>query len=227
MFETVPTGAPLNPFGIAVDSHTLLFTWEEPMEELRNGIIRQYHINFTEVETERQMQAVSTTTTISLSSLHPYYTYHWAVSAFTVSRGPFTESQTIVTPEDGRNPVVTFKQMFHFVCAYITAPSGSPQMLTVVETGVINITLSWQNPLQEDRNGVILGFVVKLSSVSTRESRELTTVYTSITVVSLTPYTLYECVVAAYTSVGTGPFSSIILARTEPSSNYLCYLCLI
>ena len=101
---------------------------------------------------------------------------------------------------------------------FCTVPSGAPQMLMVTGTGVTNISLMWQQPLLTDRNGIILGFVVQLSSVSGRDTRELTTAYTNITVASLTPYTLYECVVAAYTSVGTGPPSSIIFARTEPTS---------
>lgn len=101
MFETAPVGAPLNPSSTVIDSRTLTFTWEEPLEELRYGIIRQYHINVTEIDTERQFQAVSSTTSISISSLHPFYTYRWAVSAFTIGGGPFSQFQTITTPEDG------------------------------------------------------------------------------------------------------------------------------
>lgn len=98
----VPAGAPVNPSGTTIDSRTLSFTWEEPLEEQQNGIIREYHINITEVVTGRQFQVVSTTTSISVSSLHPYYTYQWAVSAFTVGEGPFSPIQTMLTPQDGR-----------------------------------------------------------------------------------------------------------------------------
>ena len=76
-------------------------SWEEPAEELHNGIIRQYHINISEVDTGQQMQLVSTTPSISIASLHPHYTYEWSVAAFTVREGPFSEPQTISTPEDG------------------------------------------------------------------------------------------------------------------------------
>ena len=101
IFETAPAGAPLNPSATIIDSRTLTFTWEEPLEELRYGIIRQYHIDVTEIDTGRQFQAVSSTTSISVSSLHPFYTYRWAVSAFTIGGGPFSQFQTITTPEDG------------------------------------------------------------------------------------------------------------------------------
>ena len=98
----VPVSAPLNPSGMAINSRTLSFSWEEPAVEHHNGIIREYHINITEVDTGRTFQVVSSTTSISVSSLHPYYTYRWAVSAFTISEGPFTSIQTISTPQDGR-----------------------------------------------------------------------------------------------------------------------------
>ena len=92
-------------------------------------------------------------------------------------------------------------------------------MLTVTETEVTNISLTWQLPALEERNGIILGFIVRLSSVSLRtETREIITMYRNITVTALTPYTVYECVVSAYTSIGTGPPGSIVLARTEPTS---------
>ena len=102
-----------------------------------------------------------------------------------------------------------------------TVPSGAPQTLTVVGTGVTTISLSWQQPAPETRNGLILGYSVRISSVSSAETREITTVNTNLTVTSLAPYTLYECVVAAYTSVGAGPPSDIILAQTEPTSKIL------
>ena len=91
-------------------------------------------------------------------------------------------------------------------------------MLTIITTGVTNISLAWRQLPPEDRNGVIRGFIVRLSSVPSGESREITTVYTNITVTSLTPYTVYECVIAAFTAIGSGPPSSIVLARTEPTS---------
>ena len=94
-------------------------------------------------------------------------------------------------------------------------------MVTVVETEVTNISLVWQPPLLEHRNGIIQGFVVRISSISgAADTRQITTAYTNITVTSLTPYTVYECVVSAYTAVGTGPSSNIILARTQPTSNF-------
>ena len=69
-FDIVPTGAPLSLSATVIDSRTVLFSWEQPLEELRNGIIRQYHITISEVDTGRQLQLVSTAPSISIPSLH-------------------------------------------------------------------------------------------------------------------------------------------------------------
>ena len=99
-----------------------------------------------------------------------------------------------------------------------TVPSGAPQSFTAVSTGVTSISLSWQLPLLADRNGVIVGYRVSLSSVSSAETRTISTMDTNITVSSLSPYTTYECIVAAYTVVGDGPPSSIIIVQTQETS---------
>ena len=106
LWLTVPVNAPLNPTGVAINSRTLSFTWEAPPEEDRNGIVREYRVNITELETGRVFQMVSSTTSILVSSLHPYYTYQWAVAAFTVGEGPFSAIQSILTPQDGRTIAV-------------------------------------------------------------------------------------------------------------------------
>ena len=48
-------------------------------------------------------QRVSTTTSIEITSLHPFYVYEWRVSAFTVGEGPYSSISTVTTPEDGKN----------------------------------------------------------------------------------------------------------------------------
>ena len=68
----------------------------------QNGIIREYKVNVTEVETGRMWQLISITTSINVSSLHPFYLYEWIVSSFTIGDGPYTSVSTVMTPEDGK-----------------------------------------------------------------------------------------------------------------------------
>ena len=66
----------------------------------RNGIVTEYRINVTEVDTGRVSLLTSFTTSFVVQSLHPYYTYLFTVSAHTVATGPFSNSVRIRTPED-------------------------------------------------------------------------------------------------------------------------------
>lgn len=58
-------------------------------------------MNVTEVETGSRFDQIATTTFIEITSLHPFYTYEWLVSAFTVGEGPYTSPSAVTTPEDG------------------------------------------------------------------------------------------------------------------------------
>ena len=85
----------------AVTSTTVSLTWLPPPLFLRNGVIREYKINLTEVDTGRELVFYSSTTDITIPALHPSYTYFCRVSAFTVDYGPYTESFLFTTLEDG------------------------------------------------------------------------------------------------------------------------------
>ena len=95
-----PDMAPANLTGSAQDSTTLLLNWDRPTGP-HNGIIREYRVNITEVETGTVFQRVSLTTSLVVGNLHPDYTYQWRVTAFTVTEGPYSTTSSITTPEDG------------------------------------------------------------------------------------------------------------------------------
>lgn len=92
--------SPANLSAITQDSSTILLSWDEPSGR-HNGIIQEYRVNITEVETGRMFQHVSTTTSLTVMNLHPDYTYNWIVAAFTVAEGPYSNIMSITTPEDG------------------------------------------------------------------------------------------------------------------------------
>ena len=53
-----------------------------------------------------------------------------------------------------------------------------------------------------------------MSAVETGEEFQLTSTTTSYNVTNLRPYTTYQCIIAASTSVGIGPFSTIVTILT-------------
>ena len=89
----------LRPQQISPTSLTL--SWDPPLEELRNGIIQRYSIWITELETGRSIALTSESTTVNVTSLHPYYTYNCSVAAETSAIGPFSSPVVIQLPESG------------------------------------------------------------------------------------------------------------------------------
>ena len=103
VFISVPTSPPLNPAGVADTSRSLSLSWNPPPPGDQNGMLRHYIVNITEVETGRIIQHTTRgpMTSLQVPLLHPYYTYQWRVSAYTVGEGPYTNVSTLRTPEDG------------------------------------------------------------------------------------------------------------------------------
>ena len=87
---------------VAINATMLRISWEEPLTEERNGIITNYVINMTIVETGEQSQFTPTEHSIELNRLHPFYTYTFIMAAETVNgTGPYSTAFTIQLPPDG------------------------------------------------------------------------------------------------------------------------------
>ena len=98
-------------------------------------------------------------------------------------------------------------------------PSDPPQNLHLTASSSTRITASWQLPPADSRNGIITGFRLFYKR---KDSAEVSTTITitnqgSLTkaVTGLQKYTEYEFQVLAFTSVGDGPNSSVIVKRTK------------
>ena len=85
-----------------MSSTIITLFWDPPPADAQNGIITQYRINITEVQTGRSFTLFSSTTSVNVTSLHPYYTYNCAIAAVTtIGAGPYTSVITVVTLQDG------------------------------------------------------------------------------------------------------------------------------
>ena len=104
--------------------------------------------------------------------------------------------------------------MILFLIVFLTAPSGPPQAVAANVNDSRSIYVIWDPPTPEDRNGIILSYVINVTGVETGEQIQLTSGSESVNVTALTPYTTYFCIVAASTVVGSGPFSRGISIRT-------------
>ena len=85
------------------NSTTLALSWQPPAPENQNGIIVHYIVNITEMETGRLLSFTAVNmTTLSVPTLHPFYTYTCIVAAVTVGIGPYSATVEVELPEDGK-----------------------------------------------------------------------------------------------------------------------------
>ncbi len=98
-----------------------------------------------------------------------------------------------------------------------TAPSAPPEAVSVSATSSDSILLTWAPPDSHHQNGIITGYVINVTTADTGEPFQVYSGTTSLIQGSLHPFTKYTFVVAAQTSVGTGPFSTTLTAQTHQS----------
>ena len=97
-----PASPPQDLVAAPINSRSVYLSWSPPPREHHNGMIRQFWINVTEVDTGRRYQMTSFGTSLTISSLHPFYTYTFSVAAYTVGLGPFSEPVNQLMPQDGK-----------------------------------------------------------------------------------------------------------------------------
>ena len=103
---------------------------------------------------------------------------------------------------------------------YCVVPSASPENLTGMFSSATSLLISWFPPPEQDQNGVIMGYNISYFEVDNSDIVTYTsTEETMINITGLMVYTEYNVSVAAYTSIGTGPFDSII-ERTDSSGKF-------
>ncbi|XP_022111710.1 receptor-type tyrosine-protein phosphatase S-like [Acanthaster planci] len=94
------------------------------------------------------------------------------------------------------------------------APTGPPTMVTTEATGQRNLTFTWGPPSCGDRGGIITEYVYELSNPNTGWNTSAPVSVEKVTINELLPFTNYTFRVTAKNSVGNGPFSEAVTART-------------
>ena len=96
-------------------------------------------------------------------------------------------------------------------------PSSSPIRLRVTVESSSLIYIEWSPPPSSEHNGVITGYNISLIDTTTGHEIYLVSHNISISVDSLHPYTIYQYRIAAFTSVGLGPYSNLVTFQTQES----------
>ena len=98
---TAPSSAPRDVSAEVLGSTLTRLTWNAPLPVDQNGMIRQYHISVTEMDTTREFTLISESQQYDLDFLLPHHTYQFSIAAVTVAAGPFSIPRTFVTAEEG------------------------------------------------------------------------------------------------------------------------------
>ena len=110
---------------------------------------------------------------------------------------------------------VTLKILFSFN----SVPSQAPGSLTLTTSSSTSITASWQLPPENTRHGIITGFKLFYKKKDSAGSATMVAINSGSIltkdVTGLDKYTEYELQVLAFTSVGDGPKSYVVMKRTK------------
>ena len=100
---TAPSASPRNVIATAVNSTSIMVTWDDPLEADQNGIIISYivrYINLNRSEDE-QFNSSASERQLTLTDLQEYEEYNISVAAATiVGVGPFSDPSSLFTFED-------------------------------------------------------------------------------------------------------------------------------
>ena len=106
------------------------------------------------------------------------------------------------------SPVLFISQ---FLCS---VPSSSPTNLSSVVINPREVQLWWLPPPLPGQNGVIKLYTVVVTNGQSGEEQIYVTDVTALNLSSLSPYTVYEVQVAANTTIGMGPFTTLMTFLT-------------
>lgn len=93
----------------------------------------------------------------------------------------------------------------------------------VTNVGPRTVFLSWQPPLPEDQNGVIIEYIVRTVDIGNSQTTEDQTTETNSTIRRLIYSQKYNFTVAAMTIIGRGPFSDPVTIISSGRSKCVCF----
>ena len=103
-------------------------------------------------------------------------------------------------------------------CGIYLGPSEAPLSLSLQPLDAFTLSMTWDPPSPEHKNGIILRYYFNITLPSTSDTDGSLTPNTYTIITSLHPYYIYKCSVAAETSVGRGPYRSDVIQMPEAGS---------
>lgn len=201
-FSVAPSGPPTYLSLSSMSPNTINISWSPPLTDQWNGIIQYYEIKIHITETLEYLNFQTPNLFLALNDMHPYYTYIVSVAAVTIETGPFSSSQSITTPQDGK----IWSLVAVVISLLLLVPTGPPQNLSVNVLSSSSLYILWDHILQTEQNGMILSYTVTVFEENTNTTFGQWSISDlHITVNNLHPHYTYIVYVAGSTVVGSGP----------------------
>ena len=226
---TAPSAPPTNISILEVGSRHIDISWEPPLAEYQNGIIRLYRIRLGLSSFEDEESVFTTShTNITLEDLLPYHHYTFTVVAVTFRSGPESEPKRFQSMEDGKYNWNAALDSYHHCNTCVAVPSVAPLLFEAVNISTRGFVLSWAAPAAIDINGVLRKYMLSVAEYKSNllllEEVEIdvdANINATVFVVNdLTPYTQYNCSVSAVT-IGNGPIATIQVRTEEEGRLFL------
>lgn len=104
---------------------------------------------------------------------------------------------------------------------FLTVPEGAPVNFLSLPANETALTISWLTVIQEDRNGIILGYRVALSNSIGEFMRNISVLGSEVvTFGGLEVWTNYSMQVCAFTVKGNGPWGPTVRGITDEEGKY-------
>ena len=105
--------------------------------------------------------------------------------------------------------------------ATMLVPSAAPFGITAAVVDSRTLSLNWQPPPEESRNGIILFYTLDFLVAETGDRFQATSESASYSAEELHPFYTYTYAIAAHTAVGIGPSSMAAQIRLPEDGRLL------
>ncbi|KAM7343025.1 neogenin protein frazzled isoform 6-T6 [Cochliomyia hominivorax] len=180
-------GPPRNVEGYARNHKEIYVKWEEPI--ITNGEILKYRLYYAEGDTGAELYYDSTVLDAVLTELRPFTEY-------TITVVPFNKNGM----GDPSNEIK--------VKTFSSTPSEPPNNVTLEVTSSTSITIHWEPPSEEERNGQITGYKIRYRKF--KDAPQVKSTPANIRYYELNGLdrnSEYQVKIAAMTVNGSGPFT--------------------
>lgn len=118
--------------GHAVNLTTIFLSWQPPLTQHRNGIIRYYHIEVIDYYTHNGYRHYSYDMFLLVGNLQPDSTYSCMITAYTVGMGPTSEPVLVHTHHDDSIAYRPLQSQNQYSVYALGTSTGTLLILTII-----------------------------------------------------------------------------------------------